>query len=192
MARFEIWISENGWSNLDYFILVDTIECTGSCEYTLTGLSSDTRYWIMIREVQGISDEIKGAFSTPIELRTLYIPPNGWNVLLSVDDITYTNIHTSTNSTTYTIEDLSPATTYYVKIETVGYNEFSNTISFETPGLPTPIPKENVQGELVIGGSFPYKYTFKQDTVSNKTTVSFRCRTDTLKEVFFIEGDVND
>jgi hypothetical protein len=132
MARFEIWISENGWNNLSYFSLVDTIECTGSCEYSLTGLSSDTRYWIMIREVQGTLDEIKGAFSTPIELRTLYIPPNGWIVKLSTDGINFNNVATVTNSNTYFLTNLNYATTYYSKIEVAGFNEFSNTIEFTT------------------------------------------------------------
>ena len=134
MARFEIWVSDSGWSNLDFFSLVDTVECAGSCEYTLTGLSSDTRYWIMVREVQGASDEIKGAFSIPIELRTLYIPPSGWIVKLSTDGINFTNVATVETSNTYFLTNLSYDTTYYAKIEVSGYNEFSNTIQFTTLG----------------------------------------------------------
>jgi hypothetical protein len=136
MARFEIWISENGWSNLSLFTLVDTIECNGSCEYTLIGLNPDTRYWTMIREVQGTSDEIKGAFSTPIELRTLYVPPNGFKILLSEDDVTYTEVETVYDDFDYTLTGLEEGTTYYSKIEIVGFSEFTNTISFTTESIP--------------------------------------------------------
>lgn len=196
MALFEIWISENSWNNLDFFSLVDTIECTGSCEYTLTGLSSDTRYWTMVRVVQGDSDELKGAFSTPIELKTSYIPPDGFKVYLSTDNISFSDVSGDVYVQQYYLSNLTENTTYYSKILIKGYSgqgdeiwQESNTIEFTTLESHQPIPVEYISGEFVLAGMFPMSYTFKQNTNANITTVSFKSRTINTKESYIIEGD---
>lgn len=196
MARFEVWISENGWSNLDFFTLADTIDCVGSCEYTLTGLSSDMRYWIMIREVQGVSDEFKGAFSTPIEFKTSYVPPDGFKVYLSTDNASFSDVSGDVYVQQYDLTNLTENTTYYSKILIRGYSgqgdeiwQESNIIEFTTLESQQPIPVEYISGEFVLAGMFPVSYTFKQNTNANITTVSFKSRTINTKESYIIEGD---
>lgn len=186
MARFEIWISENGWSRLDYFNLIDTVECTGACEYQLTSLQPDTRYWVMIREVQGTSNEIKGAFSTPIEFRTLYVPPNGFNILLSTDGITYELKDSVYDTFNYTLENLTPGQTYYSKIEIVGFNEFSNIVEFTLP-MDYEESLEYTNCDRILTSSFLRDITIREGIPTNSTSVSFKARTNTRRQKFFME-----
>jgi hypothetical protein len=168
MDSIEIWISDAG-ETVSQFLLWETVDVDywlQKQEYEIWGLKPDTRYWIMIRDADSTNPSIKGAFSTPIEIKTaiddyVYAYDGVFKIYISEYGITYDSYSLEITKTlntalpSYTFENLKPDTRYWVIVrETYPPNgdikgAFSEALEINTtltdePGRQLLISKNNV------------------------------------------------
>lgn len=168
MDAIEIWVSENG-KTVSQFTLWETVDIEywlQKQEYEIWGLKPDTRYWIMIRDVDSTNPFIRGAFSSPVEIKTAvddyaYAYDGVFEIYISEYGITYDSYALETTKIlntalpSYTFEDLKPDTRYWVTVrETYDPNgdmkgAFSEVIEFKTtltdePGRQLLLSKNNI------------------------------------------------
>jgi hypothetical protein len=191
MDAIEIWVSENG-RTVSQFTLWETVDIEywlQKQEYEISGLKPDTRYWIMIRDVDSTNPFIKGAFSEVLEFKTTLTDDPGRQLLLSKNNIDfYSHAGVIVNDGGDVLAPLDSDTTYYAKLKGVVTPEESNTIIFTTLREQNVVDSRDVcEDDFIISGVFFRNRVCNESNTANTISFSFDAKHFSKKRKYCTE-----